>query len=455
MPTNSSSTHSLIWFYGSPIPPDEDLDNFHFGWDWFTASSEKAKIQWLALMIEGAMHTFPAEMRKVIIKHLLGEVVLFRGNKVVGDTDHQSDISLPNDREGHISFDFINDLKRALLEENVILIGGNDNDIATHDLDNGSAPIAYIEWHRALKRNYEEHVATKANNYWILYNKETGSKMYFDFNDNNFEVPIKATFPELVDLKITDFCTFGCKFCYQDSGPKGEHASLSEIANIAYDLKKIGTFEVVLGGGEPTFHPNFVEILEVFSNCHINVSFTTKSLSWIKDGSWKEISKYAKTFAYSVTHKKDVDELAALLKAEECNMDAVVHVALGTIDRLAFEDICEAANYHNLRLTLLGYKATGRGSTFKPRNYDWWIEVVKDSYNRWGFSIDTALAKEFENKLDDVHPTLYDVDEGKYSCYIDAVNDKMSASSFHLKCDNLYSADKNLDENILSNFAKY
>lgn len=67
--------------------------------------------------------------------------------------------------------------------------------------------------------------------------------------------------PVYVDVHITDVCRAGCPYCYRSSMPGGEHA---EIATIRAFLDSFGEYPpllVTLGGGEPTEHPQFVEIV--------------------------------------------------------------------------------------------------------------------------------------------------------------------------------------------------
>lgn len=48
--------------------------------------------------------------------------------------------------------------------------------------------------------------------FFTEFDTVTGNKRRYRFGDNA-EVPTKATAPELLDIKITDYCPFGCAFC--------------------------------------------------------------------------------------------------------------------------------------------------------------------------------------------------------------------------------------------------
>jgi len=90
-------------------------------------------------------------------------------------------------------------------------------------------------------------------------------------------------FPEFYDVKITEKCNGKCLWCYQDSNPGDKHYMDA--------LKKIDLFfgamtnnqkpyQVAIGGGEPTMHPNFVDILEKFHNLGITPNYTTNGMHY-------------------------------------------------------------------------------------------------------------------------------------------------------------------------------
>jgi 7,8-dihydro-6-hydroxymethylpterin dimethyltransferase len=64
-------------------------------------------------------------------------------------------------------------------------------------------------------------------------------------------------------LEITSSCNLKCPMCYAQSGPNGKHLSFEEcVAAIDRLVQTEGRPEVLqLSGGEPTIHPQFLEIL--------------------------------------------------------------------------------------------------------------------------------------------------------------------------------------------------
>jgi MoaA/NifB/PqqE/SkfB family radical SAM enzyme len=66
--------------------------------------------------------------------------------------------------------------------------------------------------------------------------------------------------PELVDIAITDKCYMGCTYCYQDSRPKRDHAPKELVEKMIQGFD-YAPYQVAIGGGEPTLHPDLPYIL--------------------------------------------------------------------------------------------------------------------------------------------------------------------------------------------------
>jgi mycofactocin biosynthetic radical S-adenosylmethionine protein MftC len=69
-------------------------------------------------------------------------------------------------------------------------------------------------------------------------------------------------FPRSLGVQITNRCNLACKHCFNLSGPSGqEELSLDTLTEIWDQAKHMGISQVRLGGGEPTVHPNFAQIV--------------------------------------------------------------------------------------------------------------------------------------------------------------------------------------------------
>lgn len=260
----------------------------------------------------------------------------------------------------------------------------------------------------------------------------------------------------MVDIKITNFCPYNCNFCYQDSTTKGEHAELHNIEKIAEQLEKAQVFEVALGGEETTLHPNFVEILKIFSQKNIVPNFTTKNFHLLRQKNAKDILEFCGAMAFSIQNVEEMKKVKhSFLEFEKKELiinNTEYHYfdekqkkawyakinfqyVMGTSDMKEFEKILEIAADMDCRITLLGYKENGRGSSFAPYDYSKWLQVVEKIQKEKGYysqiSIDTALSAEFENQLKEkLDSRTYHIQEGAFSAYIDAVDMKLAPSSY-------------------------
>jgi MoaA/NifB/PqqE/SkfB family radical SAM enzyme len=71
---------------------------------------------------------------------------------------------------------------------------------------------------------------------------------------------VASPVPETIDVTITDKCGFGCPYCYMDSTPEGKHGPVDLLDVIIKGFDE-PPYQVAIGGGEPTLHPDFPNIL--------------------------------------------------------------------------------------------------------------------------------------------------------------------------------------------------
>jgi organic radical activating enzyme len=449
---NSSSTHSLIFLdelVNGGRGLDKDVYDREFGWNFFTAASKEAKKDYVALTVYSNLaRIYPNDIAFAVAKELFGYDLRLDEYGVSGYIDHQSVIALPRSwDEKSLNKEFIEDFQKYILQEKLVILGGNDNDESEHPLLAKGVDASQnmpLDGNRGLVARKDD------SGYWTLFNRNTGAKIRFSF-ERDAETPTKASAPELVDVKITDKCPFNCEYCYMDSTLQGKHAPMQELEKVIGQLSSMKVFEVALGGGEPTLHPEFMEILRRFHTANIIVNFTTKSLAWLKDPKqWALIRKYAGGFAYSVEKSTEIDECVALLinngliqnvepyYYRDTRFQASAQHVVGTAYEGAFELLLEKAYHHrhNLRLTLLGFKEDGRGHTVKPHiSADKALEILKKFVGKnpyFQIGIDTLLAKQWDEQLQaaGIHKTFYHTQEGKFSMYVDAVEGKCAPASY-------------------------
>lgn len=438
---NSSSTHSII-LTNHPVS-DDDADG-DFGWNHFTAASAEAKTLWMAISLKSnLLHQLGMDeaTAKLIVQHITG---MWPED---GYVDHQSLITFPRSWDGKsINMEFAKDFLGYLLDPRAVVYGGNDND----DVDN--PPSGDRVYYRSfLPVDYgpdssEHHphswVARKdPSGYWTLFDRATGNRVRIALDPAQMGVDAtKAGAPELVDLKITDFCTYDCPTCYQGSTKQGKHADQFDVYRVIDELASNRVFEVAIGGGEPTLHPKFDYIIQHARSKGVVPNFTTRDPRWflrhmniIKDIGAVAVSCDNRDAAERA--QKAIEELP-LPEREIIQGKTTIQHILGIGDEWEVSSLLQYCHDHNLPLVLLGYKNSHRGATGAPKvpkkgTWGEWLAATmkKKDVTPHRLGVDTVLAGELEGK---VPPYRLTTREGQFSCYVDVVPEQpeMFASSF-------------------------
>lgn len=88
--------------------------------------------------------------------------------------------------------------------------------------------------------------------------------------------------PELCDIAITNRCNVGCEYCYQDSTPKAKHGRKDLVETILKGFDHV-PYQIAIGGGEPTLHPDFTYILRKARELGTVPNYTTAGVKLTKD----------------------------------------------------------------------------------------------------------------------------------------------------------------------------
>lgn len=452
--TNSSSTHSIIWSSNvmgySEDPPDwEDS----YGWDYFTLTNDWSKSDYFASQLadyyfwDGVQDPPSKEDLMVLEQRTLELKTLISIFDLPDDwkpssVDHQSVILSPKliemylEGNAHVQI-FLHQLAEWVKRDDVIVLGGNDNSDYSHPIYSNKGIRAgdignMIEWVAAtlLEDKGRVRFDPDTNNWTVFRFDPEGNlkaKATFSFDPKSERIK-KSKRPELADLKITDYCPYGCAFCYQGSTKNGVHASLDDIKRIASELSEAGCFEVAIGGGEPTLHPDFKEILSIFEKKNIVVNFTTRNKKFLEDP--ENFKLFSGNVAFSSESPDEVEKLFETAVKSWTNQRINIQYVMGSTDQDTFYKILRQAPRFDA-ITLLGYKTTGFGSSFTPHDYKDWQKTLHEAIKKmtsFNIGIDTALAN--ESDLSDIPPHMYYREEGKFSFYIDAVKMTYAPSSF-------------------------
>lgn len=267
---------------------------------------------------------------------------------------------------------------------------------------------------------------------------EDGSKERFTMEDEFI-----PSFPESIDLKITNYCDMGCVMCHESSSIEGKHADLSAPF---IDTLHEGT-ELAIGGGNPLSHPDLLEFLKhlksrgIIANITVNEKHLLKNLDYIKMlisekliyGLGISLNEYNKeTFEFASTYP-----------------NTVFHLILGMVD------IDRLSSFpKGYKVLLLGYKKFGRGKDYYHSQIDKNIEEIEEKFmqirnNFSHISFDNLALEQLhvEHHLPrNVYKNSFMGEDGKFTMYIDLVNKKYGSNSTSV---NRYDLKDNIQEMFL------
>lgn len=93
------------------------------------------------------------------------------------------------------------------------------------------------------------------NHYETIFADGTRIRQTEDPDADHFEYD----FPSNADLKISNYCPVGCKYCHESSTVKGKHG---DILNMPFVDTLVAGTELAIGGGSALSHPDLVPFLE-------------------------------------------------------------------------------------------------------------------------------------------------------------------------------------------------
>lgn len=465
---NSSSTHSII------IPEDEQLDIresqfFVFGWENFILSSEESKMRYLLAMVYYNIQVEDKEDDKAkleqqyisIFKEIFQEDYMqkyfdetdnkhyvFRNGslkyKFYPILDHQSVKHFPRDQyTDSLNIQYLKELKEFLKNPKIIICGGNDNDDEDTAADN--TPIGKHLWFLNNTDKAKYVVQDEISNAWIAIDRKQGDRFIFTFDGSEIKTINKTSFPLSVDLKITNYCTKNCGFCYQNSSKDGIHAPYDIIKNWIDLLVEAKVMEVTFGGGEPTTHPDFIKIIDYAKSKNIIQSFTTSNIDWfLNTKDIKQVMNQINSFAFTPNSIEDITRILAFIYLYGIDIPVYFNLVenIHRDNLTGYKKYIKAIKDHywdynkNLIVNLLGFKNTNE-KTAKYKDLDSNKKEILQALmfaqdNNIRIGIDTSIANKYQDILNILNiPTVsYFKEEGKFSMYIDAVEGKIGKSSY-------------------------
>lgn len=81
--------------------------------------------------------------------------------------------------------------------------------------------------------------------------------------------------------ELTNHCNMNCKHCLDERHSADGYLSLDNLKIVLQNAKMFGFTDISLTGGEPTLHPEFIEILERTSSLGYEVGFVTNAWNFV------------------------------------------------------------------------------------------------------------------------------------------------------------------------------
>jgi MoaA/NifB/PqqE/SkfB family radical SAM enzyme len=104
------------------------------------------------------------------------------------------------------------------------------------------------------------------------YCRQSGTHILFD--EIKSEPNLYSIAPRTVSIAITDECDFTCSYCYVNLSNR--YLPKEKVISYCRELDRLGTFDIAFGGGEPTLHPDLLEICHtIWEETNLGISITT------------------------------------------------------------------------------------------------------------------------------------------------------------------------------------
>lgn len=233
-----------------------------------------------------------------------------------------------------------------------------------------------------LKKRVEEN-----SNYSAIY--INGKTLRFAIDPSK---PItELNYPEFYDIKVTGNCEGKCPYCYMDSKIENHYENIVEKTRSFFDSmpKDSLPFQVALGGGEPTSHPDFIELIRVLKEEYdICPNYTTNGM-WADNDSCDDLIKATKEYCGGVAischpHLFDFWQKAAILYSTH-NIKLNFHIIISDKESIDyFEEIYNKWKDRIDYFVLLPYGNQGRAEE-KVIDWEYLVEKLPENQSKIAF----------------------------------------------------------------------
>jgi sulfatase maturation enzyme AslB (radical SAM superfamily) len=253
-----------------------------------------------------------------------------------------------------------------------------------------------------------------------------------------------APVPETVDVQLTNWCDYGCPYCYQSSTKRDVHADPQLVTDIITGFDQ-PPYQIAYGGGEPTAHPEFIDILRKTAELGSVPNYTTAG-HMLNDNILQATQQYCGGVALTYHHWKGrVPFKAALEKLRWLRCQVNIHVIADNNVIEALDNVVAVMNevygegWGQVRdggIVLLAYYPQGRGTLNNLMDKETYMKLLPakitelaQQYIQLAYS--EGLLPYFLSRTHlPVNTSMAERGEGLFSCYVDRKG-LMYHSSFH------------------------
>lgn len=240
----------------------------------------------------------------------------------------------------------------------------------------------------------------------------------------------RPAFAENCDVKITDRCDGGCKFCYEGCTVNGKHG---DILNAKF-IDTLHPFTELALNGNDLSHPDLIPFLEKLQEKKVVANMTVNQMHFVRHYDFiKDLIDKKLIFGLGVSLVSATPEFVEMIKPFP---NLVIHVINGILS----EKDAEVLKNNNLKLLILGYKQLRRGIEFYAQNSN---DVIKKQKWLYGYmeriaedfavvSFDNLAIEQLKIKRlmsEEDWEEFYMGDDGTVTFYIDLVENKFAKNS--------------------------
>jgi len=277
------------------------------------------------------------------------------------------------------------------------------------------------------------HSYTNGNTHVSLY--DDGTKI------REFDGKPMPAHPESMDVKITNYCDGGCRWCHEKSSTTGKHADLNRLLDVIKDLP--AGVEIAIGGGNPLSHPDLLPFLRELKTRGLVPNMT------VNQKHFKPYAAEIRTLLEGLIYGLGVSYNGTKYQADiapfvPLTSNMVFHLIMGINSVYEIDDLQKFVKDNggeSCKVLVLGYKDYGNGNPHYASNKESidknklrWFRFLSSFFkeNNLTLSFDNLAIEQLNLKrffTDDAWNKFYMGNEGSHTQYIDAIKQEFAICS--------------------------